>query len=391
MAHDVFISHSAKDKTTADAVCAMLEAEGIRCWIAPRDVTPGLEWGASIIGAIKQSRVMVLVFTASANASQQIRKEVERAVHHDVAILPFRVENIVPDESLEYFIGNVHWLDALSPPLEAHLKDLARTIKALVAVPEKQKPGVAGAVASEAEIAAKTKPPVQAAAAGAAGIGAAAGFHFWGKQAWTWAGGAVSVVLLAVVFLVIHSWHPTPSGAAPSQSSPGAPAPAAQPAPQPGAPPAPQNEPAQPATSPSTPPPHRPSAGRSANAPANPSSSANAQSDEQQASQFMQAKNYRAALPVAQRACNEGNMTGCNIVGLLYRNGWGVAQNYVLALPFFQEACNGGEVSGCGNLGYLYVNGFGVPQNIPKGAALLQRACNGGRPWSCQQLQQLHR
>ena len=74
MAHDVFISHSAKDKATADAVCAKLEAEGIRCWIAPRDVTPGLEWGAAIIGAIKQAKVMVLVFTANANGSQEIRR-----------------------------------------------------------------------------------------------------------------------------------------------------------------------------------------------------------------------------------------------------------------------------------------------------------------------------
>ena len=108
MAHDVFISHSAKDKTIADAVCATLESEGIRCWIAPRDVMPGMEWGRSIIEAIEQARIMILVFTANSNASPQIRREVERAVNHDVAILPFRVENILPDKSLEYFIGNVH-------------------------------------------------------------------------------------------------------------------------------------------------------------------------------------------------------------------------------------------------------------------------------------------
>ncbi len=133
MAHDVFISHSVKDKTIADAVCATLEAEGIRCWIAPRDVTPGMEWGGAIIGAIKQARIMVLVFTANANASPQIRREVERAINHDVVILPFRVENVIPDESLEYFIGNLHWLDALTPPLEAHLKSLAGTLKVLLA------------------------------------------------------------------------------------------------------------------------------------------------------------------------------------------------------------------------------------------------------------------
>jgi hypothetical protein len=125
MAHDVFISHSAKDKATADAVCAMLESNGIRCWIAPRDVLASMEWGEAIIDAIEQCRIMVLVFTANANASPQIRREVERAVNRGVAILPLRMEDVLPGKSLEYFIGNVHWLDALSPPFEAHLTNLA--------------------------------------------------------------------------------------------------------------------------------------------------------------------------------------------------------------------------------------------------------------------------
>jgi photosystem II stability/assembly factor-like uncharacterized protein len=133
MAHDVFISHSAKDKVTGDAVCAMLESNGVRCWIAPRDVVPGMEWSECIIDAIEQSRIMILVFSANANTSPQIRREVERAVNHGVAILPVRIEDILPGKALEYFIGNVHWLDALTPPLEAHLKSLAGTIKMLLA------------------------------------------------------------------------------------------------------------------------------------------------------------------------------------------------------------------------------------------------------------------
>ena len=133
MAHDVFISHSAKDKVTADAVCAMLESEGIRCWIAPRDVLASREYGEAIIDAIEECRIMVLVFTANANASAQIRREIERAVNHGVAILPLRMEDVLPGKSLEYFIGNVHWLDALTPPFETHLKNLAGTIKILLA------------------------------------------------------------------------------------------------------------------------------------------------------------------------------------------------------------------------------------------------------------------
>src|SRR5688572_25696121 len=50
--HDVFVSHSAKDKAKADAVCDALEKGGVRCWIAPRDILPGANWATSILKAI---------------------------------------------------------------------------------------------------------------------------------------------------------------------------------------------------------------------------------------------------------------------------------------------------------------------------------------------------
>ena len=36
MAHDVFICHSSKDRTIANAVCSTLEQNRIRCWIGYR-------------------------------------------------------------------------------------------------------------------------------------------------------------------------------------------------------------------------------------------------------------------------------------------------------------------------------------------------------------------
>src|SRR6202451_786006 len=132
MTHDVFISYSHHDKSAADAVCAKLEQHGVRCWIAPRDVEPGAEWACSIIHAISNSKVMGLVFSNSANNSPQIRKEVERAVNKGVIVVPLRIEDVVPTESLEYFMSNVHWLDALTPPLEKHLDQLAGTVKIIL-------------------------------------------------------------------------------------------------------------------------------------------------------------------------------------------------------------------------------------------------------------------
>jgi TIR domain/NHL repeat len=134
--HDVFISYSSHDKPQADAVCATLEAKGIRCWIAPRDVIPGEEWGAAIVDAIRLCSVMVVVFSSHANASPQIRREVERAVHDETVLIPFRIEDVAPEKSLEFFLGAPHWLDALTPPLEAHLENLAVAVRSFLALRE---------------------------------------------------------------------------------------------------------------------------------------------------------------------------------------------------------------------------------------------------------------
>jgi hypothetical protein len=130
MAHDVFISHSTKDKQTADAVCAVLESKSIRCWVAPRDIRPGADWGESIIEAIRGARIMVLVFSKNANDSVQIKREVERAIHHGVVIIPLRIQDILPSGTLEFSISTSHWLDAFDPPMERHLAYLADTIRA---------------------------------------------------------------------------------------------------------------------------------------------------------------------------------------------------------------------------------------------------------------------
>jgi hypothetical protein len=134
MSHDAFISYSSHDKAAADAASAALEASGVRCWIAPRDIRPGSEWGEAIIDGINKSRALILIFSGSANDSPQISREVERAVHKGIPIIPLRIEDIAPTRSLEYFIGTVHWLDALTPPLEAHLRRLVDSVKVLLQI-----------------------------------------------------------------------------------------------------------------------------------------------------------------------------------------------------------------------------------------------------------------
>jgi hypothetical protein len=84
---DVFISHSNQDKTVANAMRSRFEQAGNRCWIAPRDVRPGRNWGSEIIRGLDNAKVMIVVLSASANDSRPVKKEVERAFDKEIVII----------------------------------------------------------------------------------------------------------------------------------------------------------------------------------------------------------------------------------------------------------------------------------------------------------------
>jgi len=132
MAHDVFISYSSKDKPVADAAVAALEARGIRCWIAPRDIIAGVDWSEALIEAIEGSSCVLLVYSQHANESQQIKREVERAVAKGIPIIPLRLEDVPMAKNLEYFISMPHWIDALTEERRRNLAYLADTVSLLL-------------------------------------------------------------------------------------------------------------------------------------------------------------------------------------------------------------------------------------------------------------------
>jgi len=135
MAYDVFISHSSTDKQMADTICAFLESKGITCWIAPRNILPGEEWGDSILRGIHACRIMVLIFSKAANDSGPVRSEVDRAVNAQKVLIPFRIENVSPTGAMEFHIGRRHWLEAYTPPMKRHLDLLVRAIHDILTPP----------------------------------------------------------------------------------------------------------------------------------------------------------------------------------------------------------------------------------------------------------------
>ncbi len=132
MAHDLFISYSTKDKTTADEICARMESGGVRCWYAPRDIEPGTDWAESIIRAIDGSKVMVLIFTKDSNVSRQVLREVNYAVGKGVTIIPLRLTDNAPIERMQYYLSAVHWIDARNAELDEKIEELYQTCKAVI-------------------------------------------------------------------------------------------------------------------------------------------------------------------------------------------------------------------------------------------------------------------
>src|SRR6476619_6819976 len=125
----IFLSYSSRDKLIADAICSRLENQGVRCWIAPRDVNPGADYSDQISDALERSTAMVMVFSSGSNASRHVKSEIDRAFSLDKVIIPFRVENVEMDKGLAYYLSKTHWLDALTKPLEQHIDRLAATIR----------------------------------------------------------------------------------------------------------------------------------------------------------------------------------------------------------------------------------------------------------------------
>ena len=127
----IFISYSHHDAAVANGLCTAIEGAGVAVWIAPRDIEPSSEWAEQIIDGINAARIMLVVFSAWSNRSPQVRREVERAVNRDIPVIPFRIENVLPVKSLEYFLSTQHWFDAFDGALDSHIPRLCRLVQAL--------------------------------------------------------------------------------------------------------------------------------------------------------------------------------------------------------------------------------------------------------------------
>jgi TIR domain len=107
----VFISYSSEDRRIAETICKALEARGHRCWIAFRDVKAGENFQEAIVKALREARVMLLVFSSNANNSEEIKKELVLAGRHRITVMPVRIEDVAPSDAFAYELATRQWID----------------------------------------------------------------------------------------------------------------------------------------------------------------------------------------------------------------------------------------------------------------------------------------
>lgn len=123
---DIFISYSSKDEKIANEICTFFEREGISCWIAPRNIEVGKEYGGEIIKGIEECKVFFLCLSNASNESQHVLREVERAVNRKLPIIVYQYEETTLSQSLEYFLASTQWF---IPGKEKGYSELVQIIK----------------------------------------------------------------------------------------------------------------------------------------------------------------------------------------------------------------------------------------------------------------------
>lgn len=116
LSHDIFISYSTKDTEIAEGVCKSLEGNGLKCWIAPRDISHGVSFPKQIVSGIKSATLIVLIYSQNAQNSEYVNKEMYTAFSNRKHILPVLIDGTEPSGRMKFFLKIHQWLTAYPNP-----------------------------------------------------------------------------------------------------------------------------------------------------------------------------------------------------------------------------------------------------------------------------------
>lgn len=124
-----FISYSSSNRDSADALRNMLTSRGIDSWMAPYDIPVGEKYAGVINRAVKNCGCLVLLLTDSAQSSQWVEKEVERAINYNKTIVTIKLEDIILNDVFEFFISSSQVVAI--PVIKENDEELEKVIKVI--------------------------------------------------------------------------------------------------------------------------------------------------------------------------------------------------------------------------------------------------------------------
>jgi len=104
--YDAFLSHASQDALVATNLEELLRATGLTPWIDHADLAFGSLLRESLQMAIKQSRVLVLLWSEAASKSRWVMAEMFTAFHFDRFIIPY----VLDATPLPQFLANSAYL-----------------------------------------------------------------------------------------------------------------------------------------------------------------------------------------------------------------------------------------------------------------------------------------
>ena len=108
---DIFISYASPNFDTALEIRDYFEENGLECWMAPRNITPGRNWTEDIMLGIIASKILVLVFSEHSKKSKYVRSELQNAMKYNKTILTYNTDITIPKGEMEQLIGSRQWLE----------------------------------------------------------------------------------------------------------------------------------------------------------------------------------------------------------------------------------------------------------------------------------------
>jgi hypothetical protein len=131
----IFLSHGSENRDEANAITHYLEERGLKVWIAPRNVRPGVDYSEALQEAIEACAAFIVLVTDKANKSPYVRVETEMAFSLHKPIFPVRTTDVKPGPGLALFLKIRHWTDAFGPGRDEGMDRLARELSVICGVP----------------------------------------------------------------------------------------------------------------------------------------------------------------------------------------------------------------------------------------------------------------